>query len=356
MTLRHIKNAVVENFHLIAVNEDLRKAVIVNDVKNANFSKVFYEKKCNCNQLIMAKTLLLIVFLSTAMLSNAQTQAIWPEGQMPNFSGTIGTEQLPERDIVFIENVQVPGIESFIPTKQAANGAAVLICPGGGYAGVAYDWEGSDVAKWLNSLGVAAFVLKYRMPQAESVEVSHLAPLQDAQRGIRWIRRHAKQFNIDENKVGVMGFSAGGHLASTLGTRYNTSSYATIDEMDEISARPDFMMLLYPVISMKKGVTHNGSRNNLLGKKPSKELIEEYSNELNVKADTPPTFLLHSGDDGAVPVENSIRFYQALIKNKVKATMHIYPTGGHGYSLGYCRDDAPNWAPLAEEWIMKVIK
>ncbi len=220
-----------------------------------------------------------------------------------------------------------------------------------GYGGVAYDWEGTDYAKWLNSQGIAAFVLKYRMPQAASVITSYKAPIQDAQRAMRYIRFYASKFNVDKNKVGVIGSSAGGHLASTLGTHFKTHYYDSKDDIDMESTRPDFMMLIYPVISMKKGITHNGSRNSLLGKNPSEELVLQFSNELRVSENTPVTFIIHSGNDKTVPVENSIRFYQSLVKNKVKATMHIFPEGGHGYSLGKSKKSTPDWTELAENWL-----
>ncbi|WP_066631511.1 alpha/beta hydrolase [Labilibacter marinus] len=300
----------------------------------------------------MKQLILLSLFITISCNFYAQVVPLWDKKDIPNYQKSKGKEEVPPRDILFIKNIQEPTVEVMLPSKQSANGMAVLICPGGGYGGVAYDWEGTDVGKYLNSKGISAFVLKYRMPQAESVVISHKAPLQDAQRAIRYIRHNAKKFNLDKNKIGVMGFSAGGHLASSLGTHFTEAYYEAKDDIDTEIIRPDFMMLFYPVISMKKGVTHNGSRNNLLGKNPSEDLVSEFSNELQVTEQTPPTFILHSGDDKAVPVENSIRMYQALLKNNVKATMHIYPTGGHGYGLGKSREAAPDWADLATEWFL----
>jgi len=280
---------------------------------------------------------------------------LWDKGDIPNYKKSEGKEMIPPRDIVFIKNVQIPTLEIFLPSKQNANGLAVLICPGGGYTGVAYDWEGTDYAKWFNSQGIAAFVLKYRMPQAESVITSYKAPIQDAQRAIRYIRYHATKFNIQKNKVGVIGSSAGGHLASTLGTHLDIAYYTPKDSIDRENIQPNFMMLIYPVISMKDGVTHMGSKRKLLGETPTEDLVSIFSNELQVSEKTPPAFIIHSGDDKAVPVENSIRMYQALVKNKVKATMHIYPAGGHGYSLGKSKKRAPDWSNLAAEWLGKLI-
>ncbi|QZE13637.1 alpha/beta hydrolase [Halosquirtibacter laminarini] len=295
------------------------------------------------------------IFLMTFFLSLhgvAQKQiSLWKTEILPNYQESNEKEILRETDIKFIRNVQTPSIEVYIPSKKNANGKAVLIMPGGGYSGLAYDWEGTDIAKWLNSRGIAAFVLKYRLPQSASVIFSHKAPLQDAQRAIRWIRYHANDYHVNANQVGVIGFSAGGHLASTLGTHYDTTIYNKTDEIDNLSARPNFMMLIYPVISMQDDITHKGSRRNLLGSKPSNKLTDQFSNELHVTQDTPPTFIIHSADDKAVPIENSIRMYQALVKNDVKSTMHLYPTGGHGYGMGLDNSNAPNWTKQAEAWL-----
>lgn len=302
------------------------------------------------------KPLVLFCFMTLLHVTPANSQLvnIWEANQMPNYQNKKGEERIPERDILFIENVQKPGLEIFLPSERNANGMAVLICPGGGYGGVAYDWEGTDYAKWFNSQGIAAFVLKYRMPQAESVITSYKAPIQDAQRAMRYIRHKAADFNIDKSKVGVIGSSAGGHLASTLGTQLNAEYYKGIDVIDQESAHPNFMMLIYPVISMIEGVTHKGSRNNLLGKHPSDELVLQFSNELRVTSATPVTFIVHSGDDAVVPVENSIRMYQALLKKDVNTTMHIFPNGGHGYSMGINSSDAPDWTGMAKQWLSSI--
>ncbi|MBV1887757.1 MAG: alpha/beta hydrolase [Urechidicola sp.] len=277
---------------------------------------------------------------------------LWKENTIPNYQKSEGKEEVIKQDIIRIKNVQTPTLEIFLPAKRNANGMAVLICPGGGYGNLSYDWEGIDYAKWLNSLGIAAFVLKYRMPQAESVITSYKAPIQDAQRAMRYIRFNADDFNIDKNNLGVIGSSAGGHLASTLAI-HDANYYDLKDEIDTEEKEPNFQMLIYPVISMKKGVTHMGSRNSLLGKNPSEALELQFSNELQVTTNTPPTFIIHSGDDKAVPVENSLRLYQALLNNNVNTTMHIYPEGGHGYSLGKSKESAPDWSTLAEQWLAK---
>lgn len=292
-----------------------------------------------------------LLFLSIHNISFAQEiVALWEDQNIPNYQPSNEKEEIPERNITFIMKVQTPTLEVYLPSQQNANGKGILILPGGGYAGVAYDWEGTDYAKWLNAQGIAAFVLKYRMPQAASVKTSYLAPIQDAQRAMRFIRKNATQYHIEKEQVGVIGSSAGGHLASTLGT-HSQAYYPSTDDIDKEDFKPNFMMLIYPVVSMKKGVTHMGSRNALLGKTPSEDLIHQFSNELQVTENTPPTFIVHSGDDGAVPVQNSILIYQALVKNKVKAYMHLFPTGGHGYSMGKSNANAPDWTDLAEDFL-----
>jgi acetyl esterase/lipase len=252
-------------------------------------------------------------------------------------------------NILTIRNVHKPTLEVFLPSKQNATGKAVVICPGGGYQQLAYDWEGTDVAKWLNSKGIAAFVLKYRLPK--SLKVNSKAPLKDAQRAVRLVRQNSKKWNISKDKIGIMGFSAGGHLASTLGTHYDDNRDSLFNSIDSLSARPDFMVLVYPVITMKSPYTHNGSRNNLLGKAPKKELINHYSNELHVNKNTPPTFIVHSSDDKAVPVMNSILFYQALLKENINTEMHIYPKGGHGFGLAIGKGHLQTWVDRFSEWI-----
>ena len=227
--------------------------------------------------------------------------------------------------------VITPTLTLFLPNKDVANKTCVLICPGGGYSYVTVEKEGFKIAKWLNKLGITALVLNYRLPSDLIMEDKNIGPLQDAQEAMRYIRRNAKKLNIDTNKIGVIGFSAGGHLASTLSTHYNDEVY---DVNDTVSAKPDFSILIYPVISMNSEITHKGSRNNLLGEFPTDSIVEKYSNELQVTSETPKTFLVHASDDGSVPVENSLRYYEALIKFKVPVEMHIFQEGGHGFGLG----------------------
>ncbi|HRN58308.1 MAG TPA: alpha/beta hydrolase, partial [Agriterribacter sp.] len=221
------------------------------------------------------------------------------------------------------------------------------ICPGGGYSIVAIDHEGFKVAEKFNEAGVAAFVLKYRIPDKKNQTDPSVAPLQDAQQAILTVRTNAKQWNIDPARIGIMGFSAGGHLASTAGTHFERS---LIDNPDHISVRPDFMLLIYPVISADMTITHRGSFNNLLGADASAEQLSLYSNEKQVTAATPPTFLVHASDDGGVSPNNSIVFYQALLKNKIPAELHIYQNGGHGFGM-HNATTGDEWMERCKNWL-----
>jgi acetyl esterase/lipase len=272
---------------------------------------------------------------------------LWPN-DIPNTIKTNEKEEAISADIVRIAKVQIPELEVYLPSKKNATGQAVLIFPGGGYGILAYDWEGTDFAKFLNSKGIAGIVVKYRLPSAKSQTNMHIVPLQDAQRAMRTVRSRATEWNIDPRNIGIIGFSAGGHLASTLGTHFNENVYPKKDVIDEQSARPDFMTLAYPVITMGEPNTHGGSRKNLLGENPSQKMLDHFSNELQVTADTPPTFLVHATDDTAVPVENSLLFYTALVQHQVPAEMHIYPTGGHGFALGL---NDPHLASWTDQWV-----
>ncbi|GHA26021.1 beta-xylanase [Salinimicrobium marinum] len=297
---------------------------------------------------------LLSLILSTSGISAQEmTLPLWPNG-IPNSKESDEKEVSETGDINWIRNVQDPDIAVFLPTMQSATGQAVVICPGGGYGGLAYDWEGTDIAKWLNSKGIAGIVLKYRLPNSESVEVSYKAPLQDVQRAMRLVRANAEKWNVHQNSVGIMGFSAGGHLASTLGTHFDHEDVFKKDAIDSLSARPDFMALVYPVITMNSEFTHQGSRNSLLGENPSKELVKEFSNELQVQNNMPPTFIIHATDDDAVPVENALLFYKALKDQNIKAEMHIYPEGGHGFSLGLGKGYLETWPDRLHDWLKKM--
>lgn len=241
--------------------------------------------------------------------------------------------------------VSKPTITIFKPQKP--NGTSIVIFPGGGYKHLAINKEGYKVAKWLNSLGITAFVLKYRLPNEAIMIYKTIAPLQDAQEAIRFVRRKSNELNLDENKIGILGFSAGGHLAATLSNQYYKKIYAI---KDNTSAKPNFSILIYPVISMDDAITHKGSKNNLLGNKPSTKKIIKYSNEKQVDSLTPITFLVHATDDNSVPVENSIDYYLALKKYKISAELHIYQKGGHGFGLGK-KNTSQFWGKACEKWL-----
>ncbi len=295
------------------------------------------------------------IFIMVTMISWAQnyTMPLWPEGMIPDHKDVGIREKVKTYGgNTRILHVQVPGIAVYLPSGPNATGQAVLICPGGGYHVLAYDWEGTDIAKWLNSLGIAGIVLKYRLPADESNTVSYKVALEDAKRAIRLVRYHAGEWHIDPDKVGVMGFSAGGHLASTLATHFDTGDPQARDSLERMSCRPDFVLLGYPVISMDDAITHQGSKKALLRSDPSPERAREFSNELHVTARTPPTFLFLAADDRSVPPENSIRYFEALKKHGVPAEMHIYPAGGHGFSLAINRDrHTARWVEDAAAWL-----
>lgn len=276
---------------------------------------------------------------------------LWPAGKVPNYQKTTEVEKRDTAEIVSVSLVQAPDISVYLPSKRIATGQAVIICPGGGYGRLAYNWEGTDPARLLSARGIAAIVLKYRLPNAKSNITPHLSPLMDAKRAIRLVRANAAKWNIKKDQVGIMGFSAGGHLASTLGTHFDNGDANAADSVERQSSRPDFMVLVYPVISMSKPIMHAGSRNNLIGQNADSTLAKLYSNELQVTKETPPTFLLHATDDKGVPVENSLLFYQALKDNGVSAEMHVYPTGGHGFSLGMGKGYLEGWTDLLVQWM-----
>jgi len=296
--------------------------------------------------------ILLLAIISSHMM-NAQDQIIplWPKGEVVNYIDTGEKEVVEIEGIIKISKVQEPHLEVFLPSKQNATGQAVLIFPGGGYRILAYDWEGTDIAKWLNSKGIAAFVVKNRLPDDENSKVDYLSPFLDARRAIRLVRHHAKDFNIAADRIGVMGFSAGGHLAATLSTHYDEAIPSLADSIAQTNARPDFSILLYPVITLDQEHTHQGSKEALLGENPSPTLIEHYSNEKQVNAKTPPCILIHSADDEAVPFQNSLLYYEALIKQGVPAELHVYPHGGHGYSLAIGDKHLSTWPDRVVAWL-----
>jgi len=257
---------------------------------------------------------------------------LWPAGA----PGAVGDDEADR-----------PSLTVYAPPAGKADGSAMVVCPGGGYGHLAVDHEGVQIARWLNSLGTTAFVLRYRI----APRYRHPAPLDDARRAMRMVRALAEDWGIDPRRVGVIGFSAGGHLASSLGTHFDSGNAQADDPIERESCRPDFMVLAYPVVSFTESFAHAGSRRNLLGEHPSAELVELLSNERQVTADTPPTFLVHTTADGVVPPENSIAFYLAVRRAGVPAEIHIYERGPHGFGLG--RDDTTlsTWPAHCAEWM-----
>lgn len=251
----------------------------------------------------------------------------------------------------WITRVNQSKLTVYLPEASTPPTAAVVICPGGGYTGLSYDKEGTFVAKWMRERGVAVGVLKYRTGGGVN---GHPAPLEDAQLAMQTMRASAKRFGYSADKIGVLGFSAGGHLAATAGTQYVPAQPQRADAAVRCeSSRPDFLVLVYPVISMEIGTTHGGSRRNLLGDSPTQEACIRQSADHNVTADTAPAFLVHCSDDGGVPVENSLRFYKACVQHKVPVEMHLFDEGGHGF--GMWREDLPvgAWPELLEAWMTK---
>jgi acetyl esterase/lipase len=281
------------------------------------------------------------LFATVAPLVRAAPEEIplWPNGA----PGALGKEA-----------VDTPTLTIFKADPAKATGAAVVICPGGGYGFLAVEHEGAEVAKWLNSIGVTGVMLKYRL----APKYKHPAMINDANRAIRTVRARASEWGINPNKIGVMGFSAGGHLASTAGTHYDAGKADATDPIERVSSRPDRMILVYPVIAIATRFGHSGSKNNLLGKDAPKELVESLSNETQVTKDTPPTFLAHTNADTGVPAENSLLFALALRKNKVPVELHLFEKGGHGLGLGsgWAGRIKPEpsfeaWPKLCEVWL-----
>ena len=303
----------------------------------------------NCNSV---KIVLILLFLGISLPIFSQNKEIPLWDKIPGAIDAADYKQEPRLDaqgnITGIRKVTEPTLKVFLAENKKAKNAAVIICPGGAYALLSHEKEGDKVAAWFQSIGVSAFVLKYRLPSDVIMKDKTIGALQDAQEAIRKVRRNAEKWNLDSIKIGILGFSAGGHLASTLSTHYNDMVYKTTEN---ISARPDFSILIYPVISMDNKTTHKGSKENLLGKKASDEVIARFSNEKQVDSNTPTAFLVHATDDKSVVVENSINYYLALKRNNVPAEMHLYETGGHGFGLGEGGTNK-NWPLACEKWMI----
>jgi acetyl esterase/lipase len=278
--------------------------------------------------LMLAAAALLAQQLPPNMPKGSQ---LWPGGA----PGAQGSEQADQ-----------PTLYPFVVPEGRGVGTAVVVCPGGGYQHLSMEKEGSDIARWLNSLGVTAFVLQYRL----GPKYHHPIELGDAQRAIRTVRAKAAEYRVASDRIGIMGFSAGGHLASSAGTHFDAGNPNAADPIDRVGSRPDFLILGYPVISFV-AYTHQGSKNNLLGTNPDQKLVESMSSELAVTAQTPPTFLFHTTTDATVPVENSVLFYSALRKAGVPAELHIYERGPHGVGLAPTDEALSSWPGRLADWL-----
>lgn len=299
--------------------------------------------------LVMQKSSIFLILMFLAHITYAQeTVLLYPDGAPGLKSAGAVEKALTTDGITRISNVTQPAITIYRP-KNKTTDAAVVICPGGGYSILAYDHEGTELAEWFNARGMTAVVLKYRLPERENFENVSIRPLQDAQAAIRYVRKNTEKYGLAKDKIGIMGFSAGGHLAATASTLFDTQVGEITDP--SVSVRPDFSLLIYPVISFDKEITHSGSKEKLIGSNPSQEDEIRFSPEKQVKADTPPAFLVSTTDDWVVP-ENTISYFLACKKNKVPVEMHIYEKGGHGYALKDRKLGlVQSWPDRMEAWL-----
>jgi acetyl esterase/lipase len=298
------------------------------------------------NVLTAKKIIFILLCLCAGKLSAQTFIPLWPEGKMPN------SKQLQLKDSIANERIYqvgTPGMYAFFPSDAENKGAAVVICPGGGYERLAYVISGTQLAKWFNVMGMTAFVLNYRLPNSPDLPQREIAPLQDAQRAIRVIRANAARWKIDTARIGVQGSSAGGHLAALASVSRNDYS-AIGDSLNAISFHPNFSILVSPVIDMG-AYTHAGSRKNLLGNNPSPELVTSYSLQYQVNEGTAPAFIVHAFNDKTVSVRNSLLFYQALVEKNVSSSLHIFPAGGHSIALRNNPGSTDQWTTLCESWL-----
>ena len=300
----------------------------------------------------MSKNICLILFimLSLQVAKSQSIMKLWP-------NGTPGEVVSPKPEEIFegkrVRYVSEPTLTVYLPTKETNTGIAVVICPGGGYAMEAMDHEGYEVGEFLQAHGIAGIVLKYRLPYGHS-EI----PLQDAQQAMRMVRLHAEEWSVDPKKVGIAGFSAGGHLASTLSTHYDSGNKDSKNPVEKLGSRPDFSILLYPVVTFKEEWGHMGSRVNLIGNTNDWKIIQNFSNELQVNSQTPPAFIALADDDAGVKPRNSIEYYMALKREGVPAELHIFKEGGHGFGMHKTGKAHDQWPLMVVEWMkaMKYIK
>jgi acetyl esterase/lipase len=309
---------------------------------------------------IQARWLFFVLLVAVCRDVGAQTDdeprvvSIWP-GEAPGRQSAPTKLVVEERDDPnglrdrFATGITQPTLSIFPAARP--NGQALLIIPGGGYQRVVMDKEGYEAARWFSERGLSGFVLLYRLPGESWTQRSDVA-LQDAQRALRWVRGNAGAYGVDPDRIGVMGFSAGGHVAGSLATDFDRSTYEAVDPIDSLSARPDFAVLMYPVVSMRAAIAHPGSRAKLLGESPSDDAVARYSVENRVGSDTPPTFLLHAADDETVDVENSLVLYRALLEAGVSSDLHLFATGGHGFGLRRSMDQpVGDWPSLVLRWM-----
>jgi acetyl esterase/lipase len=300
---------------------------------------------------MMVRCLFCLIALLFFLQINAQTVIPLYDHAVPNSKMAANQEyaRIDPGNILIVSKVSIPSLTIFLAPKEKATGAAVIICPGGGYTNLAMGYEGTEVAQRFNESGISAFVLKYRIPDDSTMTNKEIGPLQDAQRALIVLRTRASEWAIDPKRIGIMGFSAGGHLAATAGTHFKKNY---IDNPDRISVRPDFLILIYPVISFKPPIAHQGSAHNLLGSNPSAEEINEFSNEMQVTDQTPPAFLVHAKDDNTVPYANSLVFAEALKKHHIPVKVYLYDQGGHGF--GMLNNTNPrSWMDICIKWLGK---
>jgi len=302
------------------------------------------------NQMIrLFSTLILFILLMPLAAAAQEFIPLWETGKMPNSKGIALKDEIRNERVY---QVGTPGFYAFFPSNQENKGAAVLICPGGGYERLAYVISGTQLAKWFNSIGISAFVLNYRLPNSPDLKQREIAPLQDAQRAVKIIRANAEKWQIAADKIGVLGTSAGGHLAANLGTAIEDAAKVG-DELDKLSFSPNFIILISPVVTMGENA-HAGSRKNLLGANPSNESIEKYSLEKQVTAKTPTAFIVHAADDKVVSPRNSLLFYNALLDKNIAASLHIFPKGGHAIALRNNPGSTETWTNLCEMWLVEM--
>lgn len=290
---------------------------------------------------------LFIIMIASHSIRSQEFIPLWPEGRMPNSKG-LELEHIEERQR--ITQVSRPGLYAFLPSREDNKGAAILVIPSGGYQKLTYNLGGFQVAKWFNSIGVSAFVLIYRLPNSPDLEVNYKGPVQDAQRAMKILRTRAAEWDINPAKIGVYGSSAGGHLATTLATHSTDFSLIEEDSLNNRFFIPDFMVLVSPVVSLGE-FTHKGSVKNFIGEDASVEMIRKFSNQFNVDEKTPPSFLVHAQNDNAVSAMNSILFYEAMVRNNVPGSLHLFPEGGHEIGITNNSRLTDLWMDLCKEWM-----